>query len=141
MGCLSADAVTPHLHQELRRHGKTAIAWRAAILLTACCIVLAIDCHAHAENPNRLRLIVTHTASPLVPDSVMDLADTLGFYRREGLALEIVHSCTATERHNPPNTYEVPGCQETDNPYERIFSHFFRFVCSESIVTWQHVLT
>ena len=43
---------------------------------------------------------------------------------------------------NPmPNTYEVPGCQETDYPYERIFSHFFRFVCSESIVTWQHVLT
>ena len=40
-----------------------------------------------------------------------------------------------------PNTYEVPGCQETDYPYERIFSHFFRFVCSESIVTWQHVLT
>jgi hypothetical protein len=93
----------PHLHQELRQHGKTAIAWRAAVLLAACLIVLAIDCRTHAENPNRLRPIVTHTAPPLVPNSVMDLADTLGFYRREGLALEIVHSCTAAERRNPPN--------------------------------------
>ena len=49
---------------------------------------------------------------------------------------------TRSDTRTPwPNTYEVPGCKETDYPYERIFSHFSRFVCSESIVTWQHVLT
>jgi hypothetical protein len=88
-------------------------------------MVLAIDCRAHAENPNRLRLIVAHTVPPLVPNSVMDLADTLGFYRREGLALEIVHSCTAAERRNPPN-----------NPLE-LTAHSAGFVgCSRRFLLW-----
>jgi hypothetical protein len=39
-----------------------------------------------------------------------------------------------------PNTYEVPGCQETDYPCERIFFLFFRFF-PPCVVTWQHVLT
>jgi hypothetical protein len=39
-----------------------------------------------------------------------------------------------------PNTYEAPGCQETDYPCERIFAFFSAFF-SRSVVTWQHVLT
>lgn len=37
-----------------------------------------------------LRVIVTHLAPPLVPNSVIDLADTLGFYAREGLEVELL---------------------------------------------------
>ena len=39
-----------------------------------------------------------------------------------------------------PNTYEDPGCRETDYPCERIFSFFSAFF-GRSVVTWQHVLT
>ena len=63
---------------------------RALAQVAACLACLASGSAAGAQAPDRLRLIVTHTAPPLVPNSVMDLADTLGFYRREGLALEIV---------------------------------------------------
>ena len=63
---------------------------RIGALLAACLAALTIGPLARAESQHRLRLIVTHTAPPLVPNSVMDLADTLGFYRREGLAVEIV---------------------------------------------------
>jgi NitT/TauT family transport system substrate-binding protein len=63
---------------------------RASIVLTACLTLLSTSDRAGAEDLDRLRLIVTHVAPPLVPNSVMDLADTLGFYRREGLAVEIV---------------------------------------------------
>ena len=110
-------------------HGKTAIAWRAAVLLAACRIVLAIDCRAHAENPNRLRLIVTHTAPPLVPNSVMDLADTLGFYRREGLALEIVHSCMAAERRNPPNAALAADCLQRPLRFRQQLRRSVRPLC------------
>jgi len=55
-----------------------------------CLAAQAIGLRAEARSLDALRLIVTHTAPPLVPNSVMDLADTLGFYRREGLALELV---------------------------------------------------
>ena len=37
-----------------------------------------------------LRLIVTHTAPPLVPNSVMDLALELGYFAAEGVDLEII---------------------------------------------------
>ena len=57
------------------------MAWLAALL--------AGD-FARAQPPERLRLIVTHAAPPLVPNSVMDLADTLGFYQREALLVELV---------------------------------------------------
>jgi NitT/TauT family transport system substrate-binding protein len=45
---------------------------------------------ARGQPLEKLRLVVTHAAPPLVPNSVLDLADTLGFYRREGLAVEFV---------------------------------------------------
>jgi hypothetical protein len=38
-----------------------------------------------------------------------------------------------------PNTYEAPGCQETDYPYQR-FSCFFPLF-SGAVVTGQCVLT
>jgi len=100
MGCLSADAATPS--------PGAATAWKNCNRM-ACGRPIggvphcARDRLPHAENLNRLRLIVTHTAPPLVPHSLMDLADTFGFYRREGRTLEIVHSCTAAERRKPPN--------------------------------------
>jgi NitT/TauT family transport system substrate-binding protein len=56
----------------------------------AACFALALGWPAQAEIVDRLRLVVTHTAPPLVPNSVMDLAEPLGFYRREGLAVDLV---------------------------------------------------
>jgi NitT/TauT family transport system substrate-binding protein len=53
-------------------------------------LALALGSSTRAETSDRLRLVVTHTAPPLVPNSVMDLADTLGFYRREGLIVDLV---------------------------------------------------
>jgi NitT/TauT family transport system substrate-binding protein len=69
---------------------QATITRRAAALIAACLAALTMGSPARAENADKLRLIVTHTAPPLVPNSVMDLADTLGFYRREGLAVEFV---------------------------------------------------
>lgn len=63
---------------------------RIATAVLAAGFVLALGSLAQAEPIPRLRLVVTHTAPPLVPNSVMDLADTLGFYRREGLAVDFV---------------------------------------------------
>ena len=61
-----------------------------ATALLAACLGLALGSAVQAATAERLRLVVTHTAPPLVPNSVMDLADTLGFYRREGLAVDLV---------------------------------------------------
>jgi NitT/TauT family transport system substrate-binding protein len=61
-----------------------------ATALLAACLALALGPPVQARATERLRLVVTHTAAPLVPNSVMDLADTLGFYRREGLAVDLV---------------------------------------------------
>jgi NitT/TauT family transport system substrate-binding protein len=63
---------------------------RTATALLAACLGLALSSPVQATATERLRLVVTHTAPPLVPNSVMDLADTLGFYRREGLAVDFV---------------------------------------------------
>jgi len=63
---------------------------RPRIAALAACLAIALTASARAQAPERLRLVVTHTAPPLVPNSVMDLADTLGFYRREGLAVQFV---------------------------------------------------
>ena len=60
------------------------------IVALAACFIIALTAKALAQAPERLRLVVTHTAPPLVPNSVMDLADTLGFYQREGLAVQFV---------------------------------------------------
>ena len=43
-----------------------------------------------ADGDDTFRLIVTHTAPPLVPNSVMDLAEQLRFYVDHGLKLEII---------------------------------------------------
>ena len=43
---------------------------------------------AQSEQP--FRLIVTHLEPPLVPNSVMDLAVTLGYFEREGVNVELV---------------------------------------------------
>ncbi|MSO67382.1 MAG: ABC transporter substrate-binding protein [Pseudolabrys sp.] len=64
---------------------------RAALLLAAFVAALSLGAATQVNSQGSLRLIVTHTAPPLVPNSVMDLADSLGFYRREGLKVEIVH--------------------------------------------------
>jgi NitT/TauT family transport system substrate-binding protein len=63
---------------------------RTVTAVLAACLGLAISSPVPATATERLRLVVTHTAAPLVPNSVMDLADTLGFYRREGLAVDLV---------------------------------------------------
>jgi NitT/TauT family transport system substrate-binding protein len=63
---------------------------RTAVALLAACLGLALISPVQATATERLRLVVTHTAPPLVPNSVMDLADTLGFYRREGLTVDFV---------------------------------------------------
>jgi len=75
------------------RKARTAAALLAACLMA--CLALALgypvqSSPVQATTTERLRLVVTHTAPPLVPNSVMDLADTLGFYRREGLAVDLV---------------------------------------------------
>jgi NitT/TauT family transport system substrate-binding protein len=63
---------------------------RTATALLAACLGLALGSAIQTATAERLRLVVTHTAPPRVPNSVMDLADTLGFYRREGLAVDLV---------------------------------------------------
>ncbi|SMQ57984.1 NitT/TauT family transport system substrate-binding protein [Devosia lucknowensis] len=43
-----------------------------------------------AQSDRPFRLIVTHLEPPLVPNSVMDLAVTLGYFEREGVDVELV---------------------------------------------------
>ena len=43
-----------------------------------------------AQSDAPFRLIVTHLEPPLVPNSVMDLAMTLGYFEREGVRVELV---------------------------------------------------
>ncbi|MHA6298776.1 ABC transporter substrate-binding protein [Devosia sp. CAU 1758] len=45
---------------------------------------------AQAQSDAPFRLIVTHLEPPLVPNSVMDLAVTLGYFAREGVNVELV---------------------------------------------------
>ncbi len=45
---------------------------------------------ALAQSDAPFRLIVTHLEPPLVPNSVMDLAVTLGYFEREGVNVELV---------------------------------------------------
>ena len=56
-------------------------------LMTAAAMTLALGVPAQAEP---LRLIVTHLAPPLVPNSVMDLAVELGYFEREGVEVELI---------------------------------------------------
>lgn len=45
---------------------------------------------ALAQSDAPFRLIVTHLEPPLVPNSVMDLADALGYFDQEGVNVELV---------------------------------------------------
>lgn len=57
-----------------------------ATLIAAVSALAVASTAAHAE----LKLIVTHSVPPLVPNSVMDLAETLGTYKKVGLDLKII---------------------------------------------------
>lgn len=63
---------------------------QSLVAALAAWLAVALIVEVRAQEPERLRLVVTHTAPPLVPNSVMDLADTMGFYRSEGLAVQFV---------------------------------------------------
>lgn len=65
--------------------------WPIASVGRALAVLLAAAIpFGHAGAGEKLRLIVTHSVPPLVPNSVMDLAETLGFYDRAGVSVEIV---------------------------------------------------
>ena len=50
----------------------------------------AFTTSALAQSDAPFRLIVTHLEPPLVPNSVMDLAETLGYFDQEGVNVELV---------------------------------------------------
>ena len=56
-------------------------------LIAAAAMTIGLGAPAQAEP---LRLIVTHLAPPLVPNSVMDLALELGYFQREGVDVELI---------------------------------------------------
>lgn len=60
---------------------------RLKLLAVTAAMVLGCGGAALAEP---LRLIVTHLAPPLVPNSVMDLAQELGYFEREGVEVELI---------------------------------------------------
>lgn len=59
---------------------------RISRLIAAAAIAAAVA-PTHAET---FKLIVTETATPVVPNSVMDLAIELGFYKQAGVEVELV---------------------------------------------------
>ena len=63
---------------------------RKVLWLLAFAVLAALVARASAA-PAPFRLIVTDIATPLVPNSVMELADKLGYFRRAGVDVELVH--------------------------------------------------
>jgi NitT/TauT family transport system substrate-binding protein len=65
---------------------------RAAILGLAACVlaVLALGLRGNAADAEPFHIITTETEIPLVPNSVIDLAGRLGFYRQAGVEVELV---------------------------------------------------
>ena len=59
-------------------------------VLAALVILGAFPLSAMAQSDAPFRLIVTHLEPPLVPNSVMDLAETLGYFDQEGVDVELV---------------------------------------------------
>ncbi len=57
------------------------------LIAAAMAMTLGLAAPVQAEP---LRLIVTHLAPPLVPNSVMDLALELGYFEREGVEVELI---------------------------------------------------
>jgi NitT/TauT family transport system substrate-binding protein len=60
---------------------------RTAIL---CAALAAFSCIAGAASAQPFRLITTDLAPPLVPNSVMHMADELGYFEREGVEVELI---------------------------------------------------
>lgn len=65
-----------------------SITRRTYLIGAAGTAIAALPRKPRAADP--FRLVVTTTETPLVPNSVMELAQTLGYYRREGVNVEIV---------------------------------------------------
>lgn len=59
-------------------------------LAAALVLLSLLPGQAAAQPDTPFRLIVTHLEPPLVPNSVMDLAVTLGYFEREGVTVELV---------------------------------------------------
>jgi NitT/TauT family transport system substrate-binding protein len=66
---------------------KRAITFRLAAFGLA---VLMIGLRGNAADAEPFRIIITETEIPLVPNSVIDLADRLGFYKQAGVDVELV---------------------------------------------------
>lgn len=58
--------------------------------MTAAIAVNLVAFFGHGASAEPFRLIVTHLAPPLVPNSVMDLAVALGYFAREGVDVELI---------------------------------------------------
>ncbi len=52
--------------------------------------VMALVATSGAKAAEQLRLVITETTTPLVPNSVQELAQTLGYYERAGVDVEII---------------------------------------------------
>jgi NitT/TauT family transport system substrate-binding protein len=59
-------------------------------LLICLMLTMTLTAGVAAQSDRPFRLIVTHLEPPLVPNSVMDLAVTLGYFEREGVDVELV---------------------------------------------------
>lgn len=61
--------------------------------LTACLATLLLPATLLAAQTTAkpFRLVVTTTQTPLVPNSVLDLAEGLGYFRREGVDVQLIH--------------------------------------------------
>lgn len=62
---------------------------RRNLLAMAASAAIAVSV-AFPAGAETLRLIVTHLEPPLVPNSVMDLAEELGYFEREGVDVELI---------------------------------------------------
>jgi len=59
------------------------------VLTAAFAVLLAIMLSSVAV-ADPFRIIVPEPETPLVPNSVIDLADRLGYYKREGVEVELI---------------------------------------------------
>src|SRR5262245_5481090 len=71
-----------------RLHG-SALA-RRAVRLTASLLLAGLALAPVDARAEPFRLIVTEISTPLLPNSVMELAKSLGYFEREGVEVEIV---------------------------------------------------
>ncbi len=62
--------------------------WLAALPLLA---VLWLFASRAPASTNAFRIVVTEVDTPIAPNSVIELADRLGYYAREGVHVELLH--------------------------------------------------